>query len=210
MFPAVGPKGRLAAAFHWAGWKSWPRIPDHRFHHCAGAPTCSRHQKGEGEDEAIGRSRGGLSTKINIAVDALGNPVRLILTAGQVADICQAEGLIEGFSFENLLADKGYDADNFRASIADAGAQAVIPSKRSRSQAIPHKDLYKERNLVERFINKIKHYRRVATRYEKTAVSFAAVLFLVATMIWLKWMSTRPRSFWTSLDFPVVLRSCSK
>jgi len=128
-----------------------------------------------------------LSTKINIAVDALGNPVRFIFTAGQVADICQAEGLIEGFSFENLLADKGYDADRFRASIADAGAEAVIPSKRSRSQAIPHdKHLYKERNLVERFINKIKHCRGVATRYEKTVVSFAAVLFLVATMIWLK------------------------
>src|SRR5215471_15716683 len=90
------------------------------------------------EDEAIGRSRGGLSTKINIAIDALGNPVRFILTAGQVGDICQAEGLIEGFSFENLLADKGYDADRFRASIEDTGAQAVIPSNRSRSQAIPY------------------------------------------------------------------------
>jgi transposase len=82
------------------------------------------------EDEAIGRSRGGLSTKISIAVDALGNPVRFIFTAGQVADICQAEGLIDGFSCENLLADKGYDSDRFRASIADAGAEAVIPSNR--------------------------------------------------------------------------------
>ena len=149
--------------------------------HAAGA------KKRGTEDGAIGRSRGGLSTKISIAVDALGNPVRFILTAGQVADICQAEGLIEGFSFENLLADKGYDSDRFRASIADAGAEAVIPSNRSRSRAISYdKDLYKERNLVERFINKIKHYRRVATRYEKTVVSYAAVLFLVAAMIWLK------------------------
>jgi transposase len=104
-----------------------------------------------------------------------------------VADICQAEGLIDGFSFENLLADKGYDADRFRAAIAEKGAQAVIPSNRSRSRAIPYdKALYKERNIVERFINKIKHYRRVATRYEKTVLSFAAVLFLVAAMIWLK------------------------
>jgi transposase len=104
-----------------------------------------------------------------------------------MADICQAEGLIDGFSFENLLADKGYDADRFRASIAEKGGQAVIPSNRSRSRAIPYdKDLYKERNLVERFINKIKHYRRIATRYEKTVSSFAAVLFLVAAMIWLK------------------------
>jgi transposase len=149
--------------------------------------SCSRRPKGGSEDEAIGCSRGGLSTKISIAVDALGNPVRFILTAGQAADIRQAEGLIEGFSFENLLADTGYDADRFRASIEDTGAQAVIPSNRSRSQAIPYdKDLYRERNLVERFINKIKHYRRIATRSEKTVVSFAAVLFLIATMIWLK------------------------
>jgi hypothetical protein len=76
-----------------------------------------------------------------------------------------------GFSFENLLADKGYDADRFRASTEDAGAQVVIPSNRSRSQAIPYdKDLYEERNLVERFINNITHYRRIATGYEKTVV----------------------------------------
>ena len=104
-----------------------------------------------------------------------------------MADICQAEGLIDGFSFENLLADKGYDSDPFRTSIANKGAHAVIPSNRSRSRAIPYdKDLYKERNVVERFISKIKHYRRVATRYEKTVLSFASVLFLVAAMIWLK------------------------
>jgi transposase len=73
------------------------------------------------EDEAIGRSRGGLSTKISIAVDGLGNPVRFILTACQVGDICQAEGLISGYSFENPLAGKGYDADRFRASIQTRG-----------------------------------------------------------------------------------------
>jgi transposase len=128
-----------------------------------------------------------LSTKINIGVDALGNPVRFILTAGNVHDICQAEGLITGFSFENLLADMGFDSDRFRASIAQVGAQAVIPSSRSRSQAIPYdKLLYVERNLIERFINKIKHYRRIATRYEKTALSFASMLFLVGAMIWLR------------------------
>jgi transposase len=186
-FPAMGKKGRLEASFHRAGRRSGFGIPDHRFHHCAGAPTRVRCQKGGSEDEAIGRSRGGLSTKISIGVDALGNPVRFILTAGQVNDICQAEGLISGFSFENLLADKGFDSDRFRASIAEAGAEAVIPSSRSRSQALPYdKHLYRERNLVERFINKIKHYRRVATRYEKTALSFASVLFLIGTIIWLR------------------------
>ena len=84
-------------------------------------------QKGGSEDEAIGRSRGGLSTKINVGVDALGNPVRFILT-GQAHDIVQAKHLISGFPFDHLLADKGYDSDLFRARIAEAGAQAVIPS----------------------------------------------------------------------------------
>jgi transposase len=120
-------------------------------------------------------------------VDALGNPVRFILTGGQVHDIVQAEDLISGISFEHLLADKGYDANWLRARIAEVGAEAVIPSTRSRSQAIPYdKHIYKERNLVERFFNKIKHFRRIATRYEKTAASFAAMLFLVGAMIWLR------------------------
>ena len=102
-------------------------------------------------------------------------------------DILQAEDLISGIAFEHLLADKGYDADRFRARIADAGAAAVIPSSRARSQVIPYdKQLYQERNLVERFFNKIKHFRRIATRYEKTVVSFAAMLFLVGAVIWLR------------------------
>ena len=108
-------------------------------------------------------------------MDALGNPVRFILTGGQVHDILQAEDLISGISFEHLLADKGYDANWLRTRVAEVGAEAVIPSTRSRSQAIPYdKHIYRERNLVERFFNKIKHFRRIATRYEKTAVSFAA------------------------------------
>ncbi len=128
-----------------------------------------------------------MSTKINVGVDALGNPVRFILTAGQVHDVLQAEDLISGISFENLLADMGFDSDRLRARIAERGAEAVIPSRRCRSQAIPYdKHLYQERNLVERFINKIKHFRRIATRYEKTALSFASMLFLVGAMIWLR------------------------
>jgi transposase len=120
-------------------------------------------------------------------VDALGNPVRFILTAGNVNDIVQAEDLISGLSFDKLLADKGYDSDRFRARIAAVGAEAVIPSTRSRSQAIPYdKHIYGDRNLVERFFNKIKHFRRISTRYEKTALSFASMLFLVGAMIWLR------------------------
>jgi transposase len=122
-----------------------------------------------------------------VGVDALGNPVRFILTAGQVNDILQAEDLISGIPFDHLLADKGYDANWLRERVAQAGAEAVIPSTRSRSQSIPYdKHIYQDRNLVERFFNKIKHFRRIATRYEKTAVSFAAMLFLVGAMVWLR------------------------
>jgi transposase len=122
-----------------------------------------------------------------VSVDGLGNPVRFILTAGNVNDIVQAEALIRGLSFDKLLADKGYDSDRFRTSIAQLGAEAVIPSTRSRSQVIPYdKHVYRDRNLVERFFNKIKHFRRIATRYEKTVLSFASMLFLVGAVIWLR------------------------
>jgi putative transposase len=139
------------------------------------------------EDEALGRSRGGFSTKVNIAVDALGNPVRFILAAGQVHDVCEAEELIDGFSCDHVIADKAYDSNQFRDAVAARGGSAVIPSKANRLQAIPYdKHVYKERNLVERFINKIKHYRRIATRYDKTALSYFSVLCLVGAMIWLR------------------------
>jgi putative transposase len=146
-----------------------------------------RAQKGGAEDEAIGRSRGGLSTKIHAVVDALGNPLRFILTPGQAHESKQAEGLIAGFDFDKLLADKGYDSDHLRAVIEAVGAEAVVPPLGSRKAAVPYdKNLYKERNLVERFFNKIKHFRRIATRYEKSALSFAAMLSLVGAVIWLR------------------------
>ncbi len=146
-----------------------------------------RAQKRGPDDEAIGRSRGGPSTKINAVVDALGNPLRFILTPGQVHDSKQSEALIAGFDFDKLLADKGYDSDRFRAIIGSAGAEAVMPSIGSRSQPIPYdKHTYKERNLVERFFCWIKQFRRIATRYEKTASSFSGMLHLAAAMVWLK------------------------
>jgi transposase len=104
-----------------------------------------------------------------------------------VHDSKQAEALIAGFDFDKLLADKGYDSNRFREVITAAGGEAVMPSNRARSQAIPYDtEVYKERNLVERFFNKIKHFRRIATRYEKTALSFASMLSLVGAVIWLR------------------------
>ena len=117
-----------------------------------------------------------MTSKVHIAVDGLGNPLRFILTGGQVGDVTQAEGLIAGLPGEYLRADTAYDAEHFRARLDAAGMAAVIPSNPSRAQAIPlDAELYKERHLVECFINKIKHFRRIATRYEKTAIAFLVV-----------------------------------
>ena len=128
-----------------------------------------------------------MTSKVHIAVDGLGNPLRFILTGGQVGDVTQAEGLIAGLPGEYLLADTDYDADHFRARLDAAGMAAVIPSNPSRAQAIPlDAELYKERHLVECFINKIKHFRRIATRYEKTAIAYLAMLCLVGAIIWLR------------------------
>jgi transposase len=146
-----------------------------------------RAQKRGADDEAIGRSRGGPSTKINAVVDALGNPLRFVLTGGQVHDSKQLEALIDGFDFDKLVADKGYDNNRIRAVIAMKRAEAVIPSLSSRSQAILYdKHVYKDRNLVERFFCSIKQFRRIATRYEKTATSFAGMLCLAGAMVWLR------------------------
>ena len=128
-----------------------------------------------------------MTSKVHIAVDGLGNPLRFILTGGQVGDVTQAQGLITDLAGGHLIADTAYDADQFRARLDDAGTAAVIPSNPSRAQAIPYDaELYKERHLVECFINKIKHFRRIATRYEKTSTAYMAMLFLVGAIIWLR------------------------
>jgi transposase len=133
------------------------------------------------------RSRGGLTTKIHAAVDALGNPVWLLLTAGQAFEYGQASTLIEGFNVGHIVADKGYDSDDFVETIENSGAIAVIPPRRNRKNMRTYdKHLYKERNLVERFFQKIKNFRRIATRYERLARNYLAMLQLTATIIWLK------------------------
>jgi transposase len=99
----------------------------------------------------------------------------------------QAEALIDGWPAQSVIADAAFDADAFRARLAANGSAAVIPSNRSRAVPIPHdRELYKERHLVECFINKVKHFRRIATRYEKTAAAFMAMITIAATMIWLR------------------------
>lgn len=119
-------------------------------------------------------------------MDALGNPLRVILSAGQVADIECAAQTIKDLPAQAVIADKGYDADHFIAKIEAAGAQAVIPPRSNRiAQRDFDRHLYRERNLIERFFARIKHFRRIATRYDKLASSFLSFVHLACAFIWL-------------------------
>lgn len=159
-------------------------MADDRFDNGAGAPTRSGSKKNDPASECLGQSVGGWTTKIHAAVDALGNPLRILLTVGQRADITQAESLLADYETDAVVADRGYDADGLIDLLQQAGIEVVIPAKKNRlEERVIDKNLYKDRNKVERFFNKLKQYRRVATRYEKTATSFAGFIYLASAMI---------------------------
>ena len=136
----------------------------------------------------MGRSRGGLTSKIHAVVDTNGLPVRLGLTAGEAHDNRLALKLLSRLrSGSMLLADRGYDADWIRAFATERGAWANVPPRSNRREPIcfsPH--LYRARNLVERFFNKIKQCRRAATRYDKLASNYLAFIQLASIGFWLR------------------------
>ena len=145
-------------------------------------------------EQHMGRSRGGLTSKIHAVVDANGVPVHLGLTAGEAHDNRLCSVLLSGLrSRTMLLADRGYDADWIRALVREQGAWANIPPKRNRKESIcfsPH--LYRARNLVERFFNQIKQCRRVATRYDKLAANYLAFIKLASIRVWLRIYESTP------------------
>lgn len=119
--------------------------------------------------------------------DALGRPLRFIITPGQTSDITQAAALLHAQDGDAVLADKAYDGNALRVAIADMGAEAVIPSKRCRKIAIPHDPIvYKLRNRIERCFGRLKHFRRLATRYDRRTIHFSGFIHLAAAMIWLR------------------------
>jgi len=136
----------------------------------------------------MGRSRGGLTTKIHALVDADGLPIRLQLTAGQRHDGPVAEEMLDGLNDGDiLLADKAYDADAIRDGASERGAWANIPPKSNRRKSFPFsKYLYKQRNKVERFFSKLKQFRGIATRYDKSPDNFLAAVMLASTRIWIR------------------------
>jgi transposase len=110
--------------------------------------------------------------------------VKFLVTGGQEADITQAPALIAGQEAETVIADKAFDKKAFVSQIEQQGGQACIPSLKNRQEQRAYdRELYKERNRVERFINRLKHYRRVATRYEKTARNFLAFVHVASVMV---------------------------
>jgi transposase len=182
-------------------WRSagvWDRILDVVSHHddadvqMIDSTVVRAHQHAtcikRGATEELGRSRGGLTTKIHAVVDANGLPLHITLTGGQQHDSVVVRALLEDLpSGGMLLADKAYDAAEIRKFVSSRGGWANIPPRRNRRDPIcfsPY--LYCDRNRVERFFNRIKHYRRIATRYEKRAANFLAFVKLAAIRLWLR------------------------
>lgn len=121
-----------------------------------------------------------------MTVDALGRPIRFVLTAGQANDAPQAESLLEGLRTGCVIADRGYDSQKIIEKVEEIGAKAVIPPKSNRRARRDYdKELYKQRNLIERTFNKLKRFRRIATRYDRKAVYFKSFLYLAASLMWI-------------------------
>jgi transposase len=142
----------------------------------------------------VGRSRGGLSTKIHARVDGQGRPIQILITPGQAHDLTGAEPLLASLGQGTIvIADKAYDADRLRAHIKARGAIANIPNMIRRNKRFRWtKALYRQRNHVERFFNKLKQFRRIATRYDKLGASFLAFLQLATVRISLRSIESTP------------------
>jgi transposase len=119
--------------------------------------------------------------------DSLGRPLRFILTPGQVGDITQAPALLESCRARHVIADTAYDSRALRDIIAAMDATAVIPTNPTRKHPIAHdRAIYRLRNRIERCFNKLKHFRRLATRYDRRAIHFLAFIHLAAASIWMR------------------------
>ena len=153
-----------------------------RAHACAAG-----HGKSNQEKEALCRSKGGFTTKVHAAVDVLGNPLKFSLTGGKRHGITQAQFLTGEFIGEFVLANKGYDSNAFIERLNAKGSIPVISSRKNRKELRGYDEfLYEDRSRIECFFNKIKHHRRIFSRYDKCAQSFLTILYFVGALIWLR------------------------
>ena len=200
-FPAVAQVRRLgqdvcrAADGLGCGEQCGLGDPLHRFHHGASPPACCRCKKSSPEREALGRSRGGFSTKIHVRCEGTGKLITFLLTPGQESDIDQAEKLMESGAIRRrsgqrrlrpgrLVADKGYTSRAFRKYLHRYHIRCTIARRSNqRHRGSFNKQHYRRRNVVERLINRLKQFRRIATRYEKRASNFAAMITVAAIFL---------------------------
>ena len=173
-------------------------VPAHdRQHHRAGPPARGRRKRGQ-RDQALGRSRGGFTTKIHLRCDGKGRPLVLHLTGGERHDQAGFKALLSGLTIKRpqrgrprsrpreLVADRGYTGAPIRQELKRRGIRAVIPTRSTEKRRLMlDRAAYAQRNRVERLINRLKQYRRIATRYEKRADTYTAFLTLVAIRCWL-------------------------
>ena len=170
-FPGLGASRRSAVA------------ASDRLHRRACSPLRIGWKRGE-QNQAIGRSRGGRTTKIHALTDRFCRPIAFLLTGGQVADCTAADVLLEQMPPARLLhGDKGYDSDAVRRKIEGKGATPNIPpraNRRWKNCFSPH--LYRDRNAIERSFGRLKDFRRIATRYDRSATNFLAAVCIAATV----------------------------
>jgi transposase len=134
--------------------------------------------------QGMGRTKGGLNTKLHAATDEHAQPQALVLTSGQEADVVHAATLLESAAGTHALMDRAYDSDALRALIAARGMKACIPPRKNRNHPATYDvELYKQRHHVENFFEKLKRCRRVATRYDKTAASFMAFVLIACCVL---------------------------
>ena len=185
-FQPLEPSRSLDPHLHHAvGAGGLARGSEYRQHRPARPPLCAWRKRGA-QVQAIGRSRGGPTTKIHALTDGCGRAVAFTLGPGNGADISAAPALLDKMpASRRLLADRGYDAGSLRRRLAQAQTEAVIPSTRSRKLSIPYNtEACKARNLIERAFCRLKDWRRIATRYDKLAINFASAVAIAATIIW--------------------------
>jgi transposase len=138
------------------------------------------------EQQSMGRTKGGLNTKLTALVDGRGRALQLTLSKGNMADVKAAE-MIEIEAGKRVVADKGYDSDGLREKIAETGGNYCIPPRKTRLNHVHwHRGYYRKRHRVENFFQRIKRYRRVGTRYEKLELTYLAFVQLAAIVDWIK------------------------